>query len=847
MNKLSRQDMVSDFTYGQRSDEIFCEQCAEGKQTRNSFKARTEIKAKQPLELVHSDVCGMGEPSLSGSLYFVTFVDDHTRYVWTYMLKRKSEVYSKFREWRAMVEKESGYALRTFRSDNGGEYISSEFEEYLKSQGIRHEYTIPKTPEQNGVAERMNRTLVEKVRCMLADSGLPKVFWAETLSTATYLHNRSPTKPLGGVTPSEAWTGLKPTVGHLRRYGCAAYAHIPKDERSKLDAKSRKCIHLGYGTKVKGYRLYDKAKKQIFHSRDVKFDEANRGYITEVEPVQKERGNIQFEELVSEEPEPPSRRSGREHRQPDWYGERANVLEHEPEPNSFADAMTRDDGQLWLEAMTMEMSSLQVNDVWDLVELPKERKLVGSKWVFKMKRDVDGNIDRYKARLVARGFTQRFGEDYDQTFSPVVRFESFRMLMALAAKHDLQLHQMDVTTAFLHGVLEEDVFMKQPEGFVKEGDEKLVCRLKRSLYGLKQSPRCWNAALDEKLSAMGFEQASGDPCLYRSKGGEMAYVAVYVDDLVIAAASDEAVQVVKDQLSASFDMKDMGRLHHFLGMKIVQDPKNNSVWIGQDRYTKDVLAKYGMENCKPALTPMDPGVKPLPGKDTDERFDPAVYQSAVGSLLFLSVATRPDIAFAVSCAARFTANPYREHWSLVKRIMRYLKGTYEYGLQYTDAEGDNLIGFSDADWAGDTGDRKSTSGYTMLLSNAAVTWKSKKQTVVALSTAEAEYVALCAATQEACWMRKILSDLGAPQSGPTTMREDNQSAIAIAENPVSHNRTKHIDIKYHYTRQAVQNGDIQLEYCPSADMLADVLTKPVYTDTFKRLRNKLGLATLCVD
>ena len=650
------------------------------------------------------------------------------------------------------------------------------------------------------------------------------------------------------MTPYEAWTGLKPTVGHLRRYGCAAYAHIPKDERCKLGAKSRKCIHLGYGTEVKGFRLYDQNKKKVFHSRDVLFDESAKGFRAEAAHIQKEteNGGVQFNEPVVEELEPQLRRSNREHRQPDWYGERANLHECELEPNSFSDAMERHDRQLWLKAMENEIASLNTNDVWDLVELPKGRKVVGSKWVFKVKRDLDGNINRYKARLVARGFTQKYGEDYDQTFSPVVRFESFRTLLALAAKHDLRLHQMDVTTAFLHGVLEEEVFMEQPDGFVKTGQERLVCRLKQSLYGLKQSSRCWNAALDETLTAMGFTQTSGDPCLYRKIEKDTAFVAVYVDDLVIAGIDEEAIQTIKDQLRTNFDMKDMGQLNHFLGMKIVQDDQSNSVWVGQDRYVLDILSKYGMEKCKPALTPMDPGVKPKSQEDGDELFDQKIYQSAVGSLLFLSVATRPDIAYAVSYVARFTSKPTKEHWLLVKRIMRYLKGTSSLGLGYAKTR-DNLIGYSDADWAGDITDRKSTSGYLLLLSSAAVTWKSKKQTVVALTTAEAEYVALCAAVQEVSWMRKLLSDLGESYTVPTTVREDNQSAIAIATNPVNHNRTKHIDIKYHYTRQALQDGVIQLEYCPSSDMVADLLTKPVNIETFKRLRNKLGLVPLVVD
>ena len=356
---------------------------------------------------------------------------------------------------------------------------------------------------------------------------------------------------------------------------------MPKDERAKLDMKSRRCILLGYGTHVKGYRIYDMAKRRVLYSRDVKFDETEAGYEREDNGCQKKdlketRVDIEVDSGISEEhcdelTGPTLRRSSRARQAPDFYGERA-TLAHEgvAEPSSFVEAVNRDVQHHWCDAMQKEIRSLEENEVWDLVERPVVRKVVGSKWVYKLKYDLDGNVERYKARLVAQGFSQKFGEDYDQTFSPVVRFESLRALMALAAKHELHLHQMDVTTAFLHGVLEDEVFMKQPKGYEKEGKENLVCKLKRSIYGLKQSPRCWNAALDKKLGQMGFVQTGGDPCLYM-KSGDLAYIAVYVDDLVIAARDETVIGKIKIQLRECFDMKDMGHLHHFLGMKIVQD------------------------------------------------------------------------------------------------------------------------------------------------------------------------------------------------------------------------------------------------------------------------------------
>ena len=338
------------------------------------------------------------------------------------------------------------------------EYTSSEFKAYLKAEGVRHELTIPKNPEQNGVAERMNRTLVETARSMLVGANLPHRFWAEALSTATYLRNRSPTKAVFDMTPCEAWTGEKPQVEKLRVFGCQAFVHIPKDERRKLDSKSKKCLLLGYGTTTTGYRLYDPLKKKVLYSRDVVFNEQRCGF---EEQAQKEPQRLVYLEYSDEPSETtespvPVRRSDRERRQPDFYGYSSNLTSVK-EPQSVREALT---SREWIDAMRTEIDSLHHNQVWELVELPEDRKAVGSKWVFKAKTNADGTVERCKARLVAQGYSQKEGLDYDETFSPVVRSESVRSVIALASKNGLKLHQMDITTAFLNGDLQEEVYMK---------------------------------------------------------------------------------------------------------------------------------------------------------------------------------------------------------------------------------------------------------------------------------------------------------------------------------------------------------------------------------------------------
>ena len=430
--------------------------------------------------------------------------------------------------------------------------------------------------------------------------------------------------------------------------------------------------------------------------------------------------------------------------------------------------------------------------------------------------------------------------DYDETFCPVVRAESVRTVIALAAMKNLVLHQMDVTTAFLNGTLEEEVYMKQPEGFVRKGEEHLVCKLKKSIYGLKQSPRCWNMALDQFLTTINLRQSSADPCIYTSPGGETVIVAVYVDDILVATETEKTMLKLKRLISQKFEVKDLGELKSFLGVQV--KVMSDSIWIGQSGYTSRVLEKFGMADAKPVSTPVDVSLK-LHSENNSSPVDKSLYQSAVGSLLYLSNWTRPDITYAVNTVAKFSSSPTEVHWTAVKRIMRYLKGTSGYGVNYVKCTKDSLAGYCDADWAGDVNDRKSTSGYVFTLAGAPVSWRSKKQSCVALSTAEAEYIALASAAQEAVWLRELLKQLDGPMAEATIVYDDSQSAIAMTKNPQFHGRAKHIGIKYHYIRGEVEKGTVKLLYCPTENMMADVLTKGLSKEKHHKFRNLMNVET----
>ena len=847
LRKLIKDELVTGIQCNVTDKPFFCVNCCDGKNHKLPFPNSVK-KNLQPFELIHSDLCGSIKPmSLGGGNYFMSLIDDATRYCWIYILKNKSDVFSTFKNWKVMVEKQYNKQVKILRTDNGGEYCSKDIELFLQKEGIIHQKTIPKNPQQNGVAERLNRTLLESVRSMLSDSNLCKSFWAEAVTTAAYVRNRCPTSALGeNVTPYEMLNGRKPNVSHLRVFGSKCFAHVPKDERDKLDVKSKNCVFVGYSSISKGYRVYDLNDKKLFMSRDVIFDEldlsSKGGPISNDNNVELPVDDLESDKHDITDSYP--RKSSRVIRQPERYGEWAYSCNAFDEPSTVEEALNGPESFEWRKAMMNELQSIESHNVWNLVEPSADNKPIKTKWIFKKKLGSDNSVNVFKARLVAQGFSQKLGIDYEETFSPVVRFESLRALLSYAAQYNLEVHQMDVYSAFLNGTLNENIFVTQPEGFTVSGKEHLVCKLNKSLYGLKQSPKCWNDELDKYLRALNFKQLDSDPCMYinNNNNDELIILAIYVDDIVIASRSTEYIQKIKNDLNARYKMKDLGKLNHFLGVNVTQNERVIS--LDQSYYTEFILKKFGFNESKPVITPTDASVPLSKSTDDDKMFDAVTYQSSVGSLLYLSTKTRPDIAYAVSNVSKYCSKPTHRHWCAVKRIFRYLKGTMNLGISYQRFESDDCVGFSDADWAGDVSDRKSTSGYCFKFGRSLISWRSNKQTCVALSTAEAEYVALAGAAQEAVWLKHLLSGLSVNCDGPMVIYEDNQAAISLSKHNKSHPKVKHISIKYHFIRDLVDNGDIFVKYCPTDVMLADIFTKSLTAEKFVKLRSLLGMVTV---
>ncbi|WJX66879.1 hypothetical protein P8452_51386 [Trifolium repens] len=490
----------------------------------------------------------------------------------------------------------------------------------------------------------------------------------------------------------------------------------------------------------------------------------------------------------------------------------------------------------WREAVLEEMKTLEKNKTWSVMTLPDDKKTVGCKWVFTVKYNSDGSIERYKARLVAKGFTQTYGIDYSETFAPVAKLNTVRILLSLAANLDWPLHQLDVKNAFLNGDLEE-VYMDIPPGFEDKFGSN-VCKLNKSLYGLKQSPRAWFEKFTQSMKKQGYIQGQADHTLFTkfSPHGKIAILIVYVDDIVLTGDDIVEMAKVKEKLAVDFEIKDLGSMRYFLGMEVARS--KDGIVVSQQKYILDLLKETGMSGCRPADTPMDPNAKLW--EKGSVPVDTGRYQRLVGKLIYLSH-TRPDIAFSVSVVSQFMHSPFEEHLEAVYRILRYLKANPGKRLFFKKTGERNVSIFTDADWAGSVTDRRSTSGYCTYVWGNLVTWRSKKQGVVARSSAEAEFRAMAQGICEGLWIHRVLEELKMKIELPSKLYSDSKAAISIAHNPVQHDRTKHIEIDRHFIKEKLDAGIICLPFVTSSQQTADILTKSLARPTFEHLIGKLGM------
>ncbi|KAJ9548122.1 hypothetical protein OSB04_020665 [Centaurea solstitialis] len=948
--------------------EHLCSACQLGKMKRVSHKSKLEHGMEKPLQLIHMDLCGpMRVQSINGKKYVLVMVDDYSRYTWVKFLRSKDEapeiIISVLKEVQVNLQSQ----VQKIRSDHGTEFKNKVLGGYLESVGIKHTFAAVRTPQQNGVVERRNRTLVEAARTMLAYSKLPMLLWAEAVDTACYTQNRSIVNNRFGKTPYELINNQVPNIGHFRVFGCRCFVMNDREDRHKFQAKSDEAIFIGYSKNSIAYRVYNKRTKMVIESMNVKFDPyaemasdhdssepgltgvlavnlVNPNHVTptkqndgaststndisdldllfenfyneyfgssssdsttnnnsssihmdttvnvqepvslsgpttstisedtssvespqvqtsiipifenqEIIPIvdssQIQEADIGSSEDISDpipirmesnfddysqdlqivpsfeslqdvpissytdssydlqlyRPLPHTTKWTRDHPLHQIIGDPNAPVQTRSataneclfaaflsnvEPLKVVDALADPD---WFMAMQEEINQFVRLKVWRLVPRPEGKSIIDTKWIFKNKKDEDNVVVRNKARLVAKGYRQQEGIDYNETFAPVARIEAIRMFLAYAAHKDFTVYQMDVKTTFLNGVLQEEVYVSQPEGFVDKDHPDHVYIIDKALY----------------------------------------------DDIIFGSTCPNFCETFSKLMMTRYEMSMMGELNFFLGLQVKQ--LSAGIFINQAKYIKDILKKYNLENAKIMKTPMSPSCA-LDSNPDGKAVDVTTYRGMIGSLMYLT-ASRPDIMFSTCLCARYQSKPKESHLKAVKRIFRYLKGTVNLGLWYPKGSGYELTGYTDADHGGCKLDRKSTTGHIQFLGDKFVSWASKKQNCVSLSTAEAEYVAAASCCSQIIWMRTQLRDYGF-KFDKIPIYCDSKSAIAISCNPVQHTKTKHIDIRYHFIKDHVEKGTIELYFVNTEFQLADLFTKALDEKRFNFLITKLGMRTL---
>jgi len=860
LQKLAKLGRIPGLACALVDDFLFCTGCTHGKFFRKPIP-RTSKKQRSttaPLQLIHSDVCGpFPVRSRGGRRYFVSFLDDYTRFSKVYFISKKSEVFKCFQQYSAEATKLHGAdvvkllfghssAVKSLRIDGGGEYASQEFRTWCADRGITLSVTTPDTPSHNSNAEHLGGVLQQAAKTILLNSGLPLSYWPEAVDCANFTRNRTIVTGYKSASPADLWYGKHMPLDSLRTFGCMCYRKLTRQPQGKLTSNGDLSCFLGYANPEGDYFwVLSISTGRISKSKDVVFTENSlyKDMSTPVDDAFLVSVPLVFQDVSGRSfvPTPPvqSPDTG----VPPRRSPRPNITKtytcfssytSSDTPSSFKDAVQSPDAEIWEDSMNLELSSLKRNDAYTVCDLPKGRKAVSSRWVFSIKGD-----GRYKSRVVAKGFTQIEGVDYQETFSPTLKMSTFRMLLSQTVRLGLNLTHLDVVTAFLNGSLEEEIYMKPPPTTSNLFPPNKVLRLNKALYGLKQSSRQWSLKLHDFMLSLGYAQSEVDPCLCSFLQGDLiTYVAVYVDDLLIASNFPTEQIRLTTSLSVAFEMRDLGFPSTFLGIQLVQ--RDGALFIHQRDLVQTILARFDMLSSTPVHTPIDTSTvfnKTMSGSTPFT----GPYRQAIGSLQYLVTCTRPDIAYPVSLLAKYSGAPTVAHWNAVKRVFRYLKGTSAFGISYTSSDKYvPLKGYADASWASNIDNRKSRTGYLFFHYGNLISWQSKQQSTIALSTCEAEYMALSSAVQESSFLRHLLSSLGQSLHQPVLIDQDNIGTIELAKHEKISARSKHIDIRHHYIRNQLKSKHIALKHCPTDVMLADMLTKALPIKQFQLFRGQIG-------
>ena len=1102
MKKMVTDESVVDFklldpTCSCKMEPYFCECCVMGKSQKKKYRTDGVERAAEILDKVYVDIEIFNVPSFDGYIYLLVFVDDHSRFVVAYPLRSKDEIYEKYEHFRVLVGTKFHTNIKNLEYINNGISDSTmrddhpllkrdpavlqmdhalEFEKLgniVKEHGTHFQFRLDYEPQQAGVVERKMRPLCEKLRAIMWDADLPRQLWPEICDTVIYLMNLTPSKACKKSTPYEMWHKKKPSVAHLRIFGCIAYAHVPEELRQKLDWKAKKYMFIGYAEHFKAYRLLDMQTLNIAYSRHVDFNENTMGNISkrvlenylnhcqqyykkykmfyvrkrqalrpiaerriirslgakkndtttltqslteedeyydqlvydtvydnpvpdsvnqflstntkstkpsniiipvetlssnENTPVASSTNTTPIAQLPDNNPEPSLadeppliipeeidfslRRSTRTRKPNSKYNDNAfdqlpspngdpqftfitkrqqlqnqlqmrlhylenknnrrqrynsqyrnkkrreayvlqevmlpewvlrsevqdenasyefdNMLPEKmyglisertkPFPKTLLQAMKRDDAAKWWEAANVEMNAHSVNGTWKYTKLPPGKKALQCRWVLVKKYKHDGTVERYKARLVVKGFLQQLGIDYDETYAPVIRMEILRMLLTMAANQDWECEQMDVKTAFLNSLVMEEIYMEQPDGFILKDNPDLVCKLLKCLYGLKQAPREWYKRLSDYLAVHGYKPLLKDQCVFIKvhPNGLKSIISVYVDDLLLFAPCKKIISEIKNMMTSEFKMTDLGEVKQILGWRITRNRKERTIFIDQEQYANKVLERFDFAECRTSKLPMAAGerlTKDLsPLTENEINYMKTIpYREAVGSFMYLMVGTRPDLSNFLREVSSHLCNPGMKHWEAVQKGLRYLKGTAHYGLtigggksvttRMTNNE-DILKVYVDSDFSNCVDTRRSITGFAIYFVDSLISWCSRRQRSVTLSTTEAEYMAMAHALTQMIFLRQTLEEMEITQSTPVKILEDNKGCILLAKKQELNDRSRHVDNKYHFIQEQVRRKRVIVEYIQTKDQRADPFTKNLDSTSFYKHREALRVTQL---
>ena len=862
----------------------YCLACDTSKALR--WSPRNRRKRATKAGFIHVDTFKVNPPGIRGEKWGMIATDDKHRMRWAYTFTRKGMASELLRQLISTLWTQYGVKAYAIQMDGGSELYGASIKNLESAHGVKVNKTTPYTPEFNGVAERSNRIIFDKVRATIESEQIPVNLWPLVLEDMVRKTNVTATRAIEGLTPMESFLDEvfpgqdnKPDLSGERVCGSQVTVHIPQERRlrsHKFGPRGETGIYLS----MEGSQIYTcwvpsrRKGHQIVRSANVTFYEkvGEKDLQTEaehdVEPTIRTNGApiSGRPQSVTEQAKTPSPNRSEvnnlqhaevhnpQHGQTTTSMTSAKLLpdpreEGITEPKTMTEALQGPYREHWLRAIHSELRSLLMKGTWRMLDRNQARnRPLTVKWVFKVKRNEDGSLDKFKARLVVRGFEQQPGFDYNQTFASVAKAATWRILLTVAACLDWEIEQMDVATAFLEGDLDEDIFIEMPEGLVEYFDQhpedrppgfstEKICKLIRSLYGLKQAPRQWQKKLKKTLESLDFRQVTSDMAVYHNPTTRVIII-TYVDDFLIMGSDKEAIQGYKARLGEIFTMTDLGPASHFLGVRITRDRNSRLIYLSQGAYFARILEKFGLGECRPVNTPMERNALSalLPRDDADsaspsERED---YSSKTGSLMYGMTQTRPDLAFLLSALSRYMANPSPTHSQLAKRGLRYLQKTRQYGLvlggvKKADDAAWNITAWADSDWKGHRSTGRSTYGWLVQIEDSTISWRAKRHETVALSTTEAEYTALSQCARELAWIRSLFSELQLPLNIPILLNGDNQGSLKLCRNPELHQRTKHIPLVEHHIREEVEAGRIDVQYVSTHEQIANGLTKPLDT------------------